>query len=163
MTARPAEPLEMLRAKAMLLLRREREVYELRHERSRIEVWLRALHDLSLDLRATTPRPLLEKWVRVMVSELNFGVAGVYVCSEPSGLLLQSGVGRKPLPERARLDAETCAYLGEVSYGCFEDGSPERLRALATELDLGGFLWFLLTSQGHQLLLIAGYTTGNER
>src|SRR5690606_33723834 len=117
MTARPAEPLEMLRAKAMLLLRREREVYELRQERSRIEVWLRALHDLSLDLQATTPQPLFEKWVRVMVSELNFGVAGVYAFDAPSGLRLQRGVGRKPLPEHAQLDAEACAYLKEKSYG----------------------------------------------
>lgn len=162
MTARPAEPLEMLRAKAMLLLRREREVYELRHERSRIEVWLRALHDLSLDLQATTPQPLLEKWVRVMVSELNFGVAGVYAFDAASGLRLQSGLGRKPLPQDARLDAEACAYLAETSYGSFEDGLPELLRPLATEVDLGGFLWFLLTSHGHRLLLIAGYATGNE-
>lgn len=152
----------MLRAKAMLLLRREREVYELRHERSRIEVWLRALHDLSLDLQATTPEPLLEKWVRVMVSELNFGIAAVYSFDELSGLRLQNGVGRKPLPERARLDEQSRSHLVEHAYGSFEDGSPERLRSLASELDSGGFLWYLLTSQGRRLLLIAGYATGNE-
>src|SRR3954470_15973921 len=65
----------MLRAKAMLLLRREKEVFELRSERTRNEAWLQAFHKISVDLRGQTAATLLDHWVAAMIEDIKFQIA----------------------------------------------------------------------------------------
>ena len=95
MDAETTTLLEMLRAKAMLLLRREKEVFELRHEQARIEAWLTVFHRIAVDLRGKTAGALLETWVAAMLERLKFQVAAVYQGDPSSRTLALIAGGRR--------------------------------------------------------------------
>ena len=78
MATDPSSLLETLRSKAMLLLRREREVFELRQERARIEVWLNVFQRLSLDFQSRSSEDLQARWCAAIVGELCIQSAGIY-------------------------------------------------------------------------------------
>ena len=163
MSSKSAEPLVMLQAKAMLLLRREREVHELRNERSRIMIWSKVLHELSLGLHAATPAPLLEKWVDALVSDLTYQIAAVYsVDSDSQELHHLHSLARSPLPECVEFDLAARSHLEAQAHGRYEEDRPEPLRGVADALDLGAFYWLLLPNYGQPILLLAGCAKGSE-
>ncbi|HLV67826.1 MAG TPA: ATP-binding protein [Polyangiaceae bacterium] len=152
----------MLRSKAMLLLRREREVYQLRQERGRIEVWLRAVHKLSIDLTRKDAEALLGLWVSAIVDDLNFQVAAVYAClRDGPRLSLRAGTAHAPLAPDAALDADTLDALLSTKSGRYP-GDPA-LDAIARVVGLDSFFWLLLPGRDQPLLLLAGYGTGFGR
>src|SRR5207253_782470 len=59
---------DLLRKKAMLLLRREQELYLLRRSRQRTDAWLYAFHRLSAD--PASPNAVSDEWAEVMIREL---------------------------------------------------------------------------------------------
>jgi signal transduction histidine kinase len=148
----------------MLLLRREREVHELRQERSRVEVWLSVFQSLSHNLRGAAEVPLLENWVEAMVGELAFQVAAVYACDEPAqNLRLLAGIGHVALaPEMAWGDAVQ-SYLRLNSSGHYSGEGPEEMRPFAGLMGLGTFYWLRESLRGESLLLLAGFAEGSER
>ncbi len=159
-----ANAAELLRAKAMLLIRREREVHEYRQERTRIQAWLRVFHWVSLNMGAPDTSSLLEEWVRSMVGELSFQVAAVYDCDEASPhMRLLAGLSHRPLPPEASAPGEARQYLNQNASGIYGQSSPPELSALAENLNLGQFYYLALPMRGKNLLFLAGFALHGER
>lgn len=155
---------ELLRKKAMLLLRRERELFELRYERSRTEVWLGVFHRLSQDLNAAPPASLMDRWVSAMVDDLVFQVATVHACDREHGqLTLLSSLAPSAVAPEAKLEPGVYAELEREPNGFYAAESPGALRPLARALGLGMFYWMLVPTRGGVLLLTAGFVSGTER
>lgn len=158
MTGDPAALLELLRGKAMLLLRRERELYELRQERRRIEHWLTVFHKLSLDHQVEKTAPLLGAWVGAMIGELSFQVAAVYARQpHEDALQLVSGMAHRTLPERLRLSTEARSFWRSTRSGRYSRRDPEALAELAEAAGLEMFLWHTFSSRDQELVLLAGF------
>jgi signal transduction histidine kinase len=151
---------ELLRAKAMLLLRREREVHELRQERSRIETWLRVYHELTLSLGASGKPGLEAQWVAAMVHALSFQAACVYAAAtDGARLRLCVAAGLDSLPTDLSLDFSVL----EQPSGLFDAGAPDSRAPFARALGFGRCYWFLAERRGGRLLFLAGFRTGTER
>jgi signal transduction histidine kinase len=151
---------ELLRAKAMLLLRREREVHEFRQERTRIETWLRAYQDLT-PARTTDEGPSLEeRWVTAMVRDLSFQVACIYAARQgEASLRLVAGAAPDELPVDVGFDV---ASLSAAS-GEFDGGSPAELDPIARALALGRCHWFRTQGGTTPLLFLAGFRADTAR
>jgi signal transduction histidine kinase len=159
-----ATPDELLRAKAMLLIRREREVYEYRQERSRIETWLKAFHWLSLNLGSTDRACSIDMWVDTMVGELSFQVASVFAYDPSSGSLrLQRALAPGDVDSEGEVDQAARDYLAANPSGVFASGSPVELGSLATALNLEMFYYQLISGRGETLIVAAGFVPGNGR
>jgi len=155
---------ELLRKNAMLLIRREREVYEYRQERSRTELWLKAFHELSRKLGACDRTRLIDQWVQALVGELAFQVAGVHACdAERHVLELVSAIAPSPAPAESAIDPASYEYLVQNPAGTFGNAAPAELRPLARALGLETFYWMLLPGRGKRLMLSAGFLPGTER
>src|SRR5688572_6683818 len=128
---------ELLRAKAMLLIRREREVYEYRQERSRVETWLKAFHWLSLNLGSTDRDLSLDMWVDTMVGELSFQVASVYAYEPIEGALtLRRALAPGEVNEHGNVDRAAREYLAANPSGVFANRTPVELASLGAALGL---------------------------
>lgn len=162
MAADPAALLDLLRAKAMLLLQRERELYEHRQERRRIELWLTVFHKLSLDHQTEKSAPLLGAWVSAMVGELSFQVAAVYAReSRDTAFQLVSGMAHKPLPERLALSPESSGFWRGTRSGRYSQRQPSALLELAEAAGMDMFLWHSFSSRDQELILLAGFAQGS--
>lgn len=154
---------ELLRAKALLLLRREREVSQLRLERSRVEVWLEIFHSLSLGLHSADVRPILEHWVQAMVSQLTFQVAAIYARTANSDhLTLLAGVGPTTVAGAVTLSESEQRYLRLNPNGLYAGQGPGELTRFAEYMNLGRFNWLQVTLRQQTLLLLAGFVQGSE-
>jgi signal transduction histidine kinase/ActR/RegA family two-component response regulator len=150
--------LSLLTAKAMLLLRREHELYALRLERERIELWNKVFHKLSPDLEHETPGSLVQKWTRLMVGELSFQIAAVYTpVDEGSAVALLAAESHVPMPERLGLNDAARRFLGEHPVGDYRLGAPEPLDVLARAAGFEDFFWMLLRTRVRSLLLLCGF------
>ena len=151
--------LEMLRAKAMLLLRREKEVFELRLERTRTEAWLQAFHKISVDLRGKTTAALLDHWVAVMIDDLKFQVAAVYRGDPADRMLTLIGSGAPaPLPATLGIDGATWDHLTQHRGGSERDLPLPVRQVLGPRVGVGKFLWSSFgTRETPFLLLVAGF------
>jgi len=154
---------EVLRRKAMLLLRREREVFELRQERRRTEVWLNVFQALSSNLRSAGEHSLLERWVTAMVDELAFQVAAVHSYDTDAGkLVLRASLAQRELSAEVSVEPGLMAQLGETPCGFFARRGSAPNHPLGAALGLGMFHWLLLAGPGAGLLLTAGFVSGTE-
>lgn len=157
-------PDDLLRAKAMLLIRREREVYEYRQERSRIETWLKAFHWLSLNLGSTDRESSLDMWVDTMVGELSFQVASVHAYDPNAGALtLRRAIAPGEVNEHGNVDPSARDYLAANPSGVFANGAPAELESLREALGLEMFYFQLISGRGETLILAAGFVPGNGR
>jgi len=157
--------LEMLRAKAILLLRREKEVLELRHEQTRIEAWLNVFHKISMDLRGKTAGALLETWVAAMIETLKFQVAAAYRGEPQEGtLVLLAEAAHAPLPHTVPVDAATWEFLARNPGGSSRDLPVPVREALGPGIGLGRFLWASFATRETPLyLLLAGFSPNAGR
>lgn len=150
-----AQLVETLRAKAMLLLQREREIAELRDMRRRAEEWLRAFRALD-PLFGDGVEELIATWAAVVVGGLGFEIAGA-IEYEPSSSAVRFHVtdpAREGPP--ARLSPESIAFLEETPSGVDHGGKAE---ALGADLALQKFLWFrFATRRNTAVVIFAGYS-----
>ncbi len=154
------DPLAMLREKAMLLLRRERSLYELQRERARSEAWLAAFHRLSYDLRTTTSSALFEVCTVLLVDELGFQIAGIYGNrASELGLRLHQGRAHVALNAQFELSLADFAFLDQHPSGFFARESPAELRVLAKHMQFETFLWHWQQSSDERLLVTAGFAS----
>jgi two-component system NtrC family sensor kinase len=161
---RMVDSVELLRTKALLLLRRERELNQLQQERSRVELWLEIFQSLSLGLHSSDVRPILEHWVEAMVSQLTFQVAAIYVCvGQTDQLSLMAGVGPTQVADRVTLSEGERRYLLLNSSGLYSGQGPAELRRFADYMRLGRFNWLQVTLREQTLLFLAGFAAGSER
>src|SRR4051812_40490432 len=148
----------MLRAKAMLLLRREKEVFELRLERTRNEAWLQAFHRISVDLRGKTAAALLDHWVAAMIEVLKFQIAAAYRPEPATGTLsLITGGAQAPLPEKVAIAPAVWDQLAQNQGGGWRDLPPPVRDAVGSSVGLGKFLWSSFVTRETPLLLLAGF------
>ena len=155
---------DVLRRKAMLLLRREREVFELRQQRRRTEVWLNVFQTLSSNLSRAGEASLLEQWVTAMVDDLTFQVAAVH-SYEPSTsrLLLRASLAQRELAAEVTVPAGLIEQLAETPCGFFARPGSLPNHPLGKALGLGMFHWLLLAGPDANLLLTAGFVSGTEQ
>jgi HPt (histidine-containing phosphotransfer) domain-containing protein/PAS domain-containing protein/anti-sigma regulatory factor (Ser/Thr protein kinase) len=157
----PNRILDTLKAKATLLIQREREVYALRLGRERMMAWLHAFHGISV-ARPEAGADLCAEWVSLMVTQLHFQTAGAFLLEPSTGeLSLLSGQSHGPLPERLSLDEAGRRVLRVRREGLFNlSGDPDAV-ALAQTLRLQSFLWFVFPNRaGTEILLAAGIAAG---
>ena len=155
---------DVLRRKAMLLLRREREVFELRQERRRTEVWLNAFQALSSNLSRAGGSSLLEQWVTAMVDDLTFQVAAVHSYdTATSKLVLLASLAQRELEAEVAVEPGLMGQLAETPCGFFARRGSLPNHPLGEALGLGMFHWLLLAGPGSSLLLTAGFVSGTEQ
>lgn len=157
MSTDPAALVETLRAKATLLLHRERELFELRQARRRTEEWLRAFHALSPELQDTDMAGLIARWSELLVGSLSFESAGAIEYEAPSGRVTMQTMDPGPPPSLAHVDAEVDALFGAKGGGRCDASAPPALRRFADAVGLEVFLWHSSSvRRGSRLLLFAG-------
>jgi two-component system NtrC family sensor kinase len=155
---------DVLRRKAMLLLRREREVFELRQERRRTEVWLNVFQALSSNLSRAGGGSLLEQWVTAMVDDLTFQVAAVHSYDTATGkLVLLASLAQRELEAEVAVEPGLMGQLAETPCGFFARRGSLPNHPLGEALGLGMFHWLLLAGPGSSLLLTAGFVSGTEQ
>jgi signal transduction histidine kinase len=151
--------LELLKSKAMLLLRRERELARLRREHDRTGAWFRAFQTLSSEVPAEQGATIPEGWTDRLAGELGFQVAAVFIhrpgCAH---LALVHGLSPTALNPDPPIDEELLAYLAEQGSGRRNRaGSSTLLDRLAASLGLEKLLWLFSASEGARYLLVAGF------
>ncbi|MDP9034709.1 MAG: ATP-binding protein [Myxococcota bacterium] len=162
----PSRIVETLKAKAMLLIQREREVFALRLGRERVMAWLQAFHRLSLTARPEAGLSMCAEWTTVMVEERHFQTAAAFELDVSSGSLsLIHGLSHTALTARLTLDEAGRSVLRERRDGFFRDASDPEMATVARTLGLQTFLWFSFridggTDGGKDILLVAGVAEG---
>lgn len=160
------ELLKTLRAKAMLLIQRERELYALRLGRERMLAWLHAFHRLSVDAPSRPLAGMCAEWATIMIEQLHFQTAVVYSHPEGSGELeLVHGVSHGDLAPRLSIDAALVQLIAATPEGLHngstEPAAPGSSAKLAEALGLQRFLWFDFTlGNQERILLAAGVAQG---
>ncbi|WP_437937577.1 sensor histidine kinase [Sorangium sp. So ce341] len=162
MATDPAALVETLKAKATLLIHRERELFELRQERRRTEEWLRAFHALSPELQDTDMAGLIARWSDLLVGSLSFESAGALEYEAPSGRVTMQTMDPGPPPALTHVEAEADALFRAKGSGRCDPSAPPELRRLADAIGLEEFLWLSSSvrrgsvRRGSRLLLFAG-------
>ncbi|AUX38194.1 MULTISPECIES: sensor histidine kinase [Sorangium] len=157
MATDPAALVETLKAKATLLIHRERELFELRQARRRTEEWLRAFHALSPELQDTDMAGLIARWSDLLVGSLSFESAGALEYEAPSGRVTMHTMDPGPPPALTHVEAEADALFRAKGSGRCDPSAPPTLRRLADAIGLEEFLWLSSSvRRGSRLLLFAG-------
>jgi signal transduction histidine kinase len=144
---------ELLKQKAILLLRREQELYALGVLRERTSAWLRVFEGLPIELDSSTPA-LPQRWVRLLIDELRFQAAVVMKRVPASGqFVLVAGRSRAAIPQQLAVTAETLALLAKDETGMRNAPGVPALDELATQVGLSRFMWAL----DAEYLIIAGF------
>jgi two-component system, chemotaxis family, sensor kinase CheA len=158
----PNRIVETLKAKAMLLIQREREVYALRLGRERMIAWLQAFHRISVGVRPEAGDAICAEWTAVMVAELHFQTAAAFRHDPGSGeLALLHGKSHAPLEVRRSLGEASRRVLRDRREGVFGRTDDPDLVAFARDLGLQRFLWFVFPDRtGQEILLTAGVSGG---
>ena len=144
---------ELLKEKAVLLLRREQELYALSVVRERTSAWLRAFHGLSIEFDGST-RTLPDCWVRLLIDELRFQAAAVMKREPQSNqFVLVAGRSRAPVPGCITLAADTLARLATDGMGMRNAPGGPALEELAARSGLARFMWAL----DAEYLIVAGF------
>jgi two-component system, chemotaxis family, sensor kinase CheA len=158
----PSRIAETLKAKAMLLIQREREVYALPLGRERMMEWLRASQRLSLHAGEQKGISLCAAWTEAMLGELHFQTARAWLCDPTSReLTLIHGQSHTPLEPRLQLGEGGWRVLRQQREGSFDRTADPDLSELAQSLGLQRFLWFVFSRQdGTEILLAAGVAVG---
>jgi signal transduction histidine kinase len=161
MAQQPSVDLEVLKKKAMLLLRREREVFQFRQERARAESWLDVFHALSLELQTQDQHALLDRWTKLLVNGMGFQVAGAYR-HDPAEerLVLECAAPPSRLSAGVSIDVGARAFLEANPGARYQPpDAPAQLERLAGDLRLQKFHWLRLNLDGQGFLLLAGFSS----
>ena len=160
--AEPSRTADLLKAKAMLLIQSEREVYALRLGRERMMAWLHAFQDLSLNAQPETGLAMCATWTRAMLEGLHFQTAAAFALDPPSGeLRLIHGQSHTPLEPRLVLGEAALRVLRERRDGVFEAAGDPEATELSQSLRLQRFMWFAFALDAQlDVLLVAGIAAG---
>ncbi|MDP9149915.1 MAG: PAS domain-containing protein, partial [Myxococcota bacterium] len=162
----PSRVIETLKAKAMLLIEREREVFALRLARERVMAWLHAFHRLSVTARPEAGLSMCAEWTAVMVEERHFQTAAAFELDVATGRLsLIHGLSHTALNQTFILDEVGRAVLRERRDGFFRNAKDPQMATVARTLGLQSFLWFAFRTEGgnddgKDILLVAGVAEG---
>jgi signal transduction histidine kinase len=150
----PPEDQENLREKAILLLRREREIFAMRTKHDQVTRWLELAQSLPL-LLADHRRPMLETYAQLrktLISNLRFQRVAFFEIGE-GALLPMAPAG----PERP-LGREVASLLAARPTGFCNEPTEPNVAALAEEIGLHRFLWSGIRPTGKAfVVLVAGF------
>lgn len=157
MSTDPAALVETLKAKATLLIHRERELFALRQARRRTEEWLRAFHALSPEVQDTNMASLIARWSDLLVGSLSFESAGAIEYEVPGGRVTMRTMDPGPPPPLTHVDPEADVLFGASASGRCDPSAPPAMRAFADAVGLEVFLWHSSSvRRGSRLVLLAG-------
>jgi two-component system chemotaxis sensor kinase CheA len=145
---------QQLRNKALLLLQRERELYELRLKHEGLAVWLALAQSLP-QIVADPHIDLGEVYAKLrktMTTSLRFQRVAFFEVDE--ALLRPLSPAGPPRPFKA----EACSAITSNRYGMVNDCKNDGDTALAEALGLERFIWSRIDVRGRRpALLVAGY------
>jgi signal transduction histidine kinase len=146
-----------LKSKAMLLIERERELFELRDQRRRTEEWLRVFHSLSLNLHEADKERLVATWAELVVGQLSFEIAGAIEYDRADGRVVFQHFDPGPIVELTTLAPPSRALLEARPNGSCTREAPPEVGALARQVGLERFFWLSYASRaGSGWLVVAG-------
>jgi len=142
--------------KAKLLLQRERELFELRTQRSRAEEWFNALHavsperfDLALEVQA-------RRATEILVSALSFEWAAAFEYRPDTGEVV-FGCAEPQAPPPVRIERAAAEFFERFGGGRYGDEPEPQLAPFAEALGLAKFFWrWCASCRGSRFLFVAG-------
>jgi signal transduction histidine kinase len=160
MSSETTDLIELLKAKAILLLQRESELFTLGLARDRTSAWLRAFHGLSKAVESDVAAPVCDEWALLMIHELRLQTAVAYrYRADPGVWSLVGGQSHSPLPSSISLDQDSRDLLAKTPDGLCNQPEGPLSQALSGGLGLNRFLWSLLPAGGYsEHLLLAGFS-----
>jgi two-component system, NtrC family, sensor kinase len=151
--------LETLQAKALLLLRHEHELYNMRKARRRSAQWLESYRELSSELRDIDAPALIRRWAELHVTRLHFEVAGAIEYELDTGAVTFEWMdpGRAPVPRV--IPGEVTEFFASQPAGvCRQDGIA---RTFGATIGLHAYFWnWSRTQSGRAFLAVAGCSQG---
>jgi signal transduction histidine kinase len=155
-TAPFGAPAAAVDKKAKLLLQRERELFELRHLRSRAEEWFTALHAVWPERFDVPIEVLARRATDILVGALSFESAAAFEYRPETAELVFGCSDPQPLPPGASIDRTAAEHFEAHGAGRYDgDGGP--LDQLAGSIGLAKFFWrWCASSRGTRFLFLAG-------
>ena len=149
----------LLKEKAVLLLQRERELYEFRAMRDRVETWLSVIQSLSLGVKYTEPSVGFNSWAKVMVSSLDFQFAAAFRIEPDNEIAhLVSGEPKGKLGASIPISHGERRMLQERIGGMFDVSTDDTLTQFARAGGLAKFHWVWFVNRlGTEYLLVTGF------
>ena len=147
--------LDILQAKALLLLRHEHELYVMRKAKRRAAQWLESYRELSSELRDIDAPALIRRWAELHVTRLHFELAGAIEYELDTGAVTFEWMdpGRAPVP--GVIEPDVSEFFARQPAGmCREEGVA---RAFGAAIGLHAFFWnWSRTQSGRAILAVAG-------
>lgn len=127
--------------KAQILLKRERELYDLRRSRARAEEWLRALHRVWPERLDDSLEALARRTLALLVDTLSFDVAVAIEYQPESERVLFACRDPEAQGFSVRVERGVAAALEVQPSGIYPGAETAALAPLAAALELEKFLW----------------------
>lgn len=163
------DAVRLLREKSLLLLNRERELFEMRQGKSRAAAWLRAVLNLSRESNPyTTQEDFCRRWIAAVIQDLHFQVAG-WLAFSPGAQHLRPIVWQTPsgkINEAKTMSLEVAELLASHGYGFCTRPTTDVVETFSIILGLEKFYWFVTPpASGENILMVAGFIlkTGANR
>ncbi len=157
MTQGPNDYIDRLRLNAMLLLKRERELFELRQTQNRTQAWLDAFQDLSRDILANDERSLLSRWARILVENLGFQIAGAYQLDpDEKRMELKWVEPASALPTELKMAAPAITHIQDHPEGHLNRRETSDLSGFAEQIGLDKFCWLHFACRKQSRFLLVG-------
>lgn len=143
--------------KAKLLLQRERELFELRTQRSRAEEWFTALHAVSPERFDVALEVLARRANELLVGALSFESAAAFEYRLDTGELVFGCADPLPLPPDVRIERGAAELFERAGVGLYGDPPGGPLASFARSIGLEKFFWRWCSSyRGSRFLFLAG-------
>jgi len=143
--------------KAKLLLQRERELYELRHLRSRAEEWFNALHGVWPERFDVPLEVLARRATDILVGALSFESAAAFEYRMETGEIVFGCADPQPLPAGVAIDRAAAEHFEAHGAGRYDGDRGDPLELIADGLGLAKFFWrWCASSRGTRFLFLAG-------
>jgi signal transduction histidine kinase len=154
------ETLRLLKSKAMLLMRREKELFELTQERDRVATWLGVFYALSEMLAVTEEAVLVSESSAMLIEHLGFEAVAIYryeIGDETMTPVAIHPGSRAMAPIRITGGAQD--PLLAAGSGARDETDAERCVRITQATGLEKYFWHSASvGEGVRYLLIAGFS-----
>ena len=143
--------------KAKLLLQRERELFELRNQRSRAEEWFNALHAVSPERFDLALEGQARRAIEILVGALSFERAAAFEYRPDTGELVFGYAEPQAPPPGLRIEPAVAECFERLGASCHGEAREPALEPFAAALGLSKFFWRWCSScRGSRFLFVAG-------
>jgi len=156
-TAPFGAPAAAVDKKAKLLLQRERELFELRHLRSRAEEWFTALHAVWPERFDVPIEVIARRATEILVGALSFESAAAFEYRPETAELVFGCSDPQPLPPDVAIDRAAAEHFEAHGAGRYDGVGGSPLEPFAEGMGLAKFFWrWCASSRGTRFLFLAG-------